>query len=217
MSHARLKQDASTRRASGHERGFTMLEMVVATSIFAIAFVLVGSALQRSTEDVNGALQSGELDASLRRVVLQISHELQNSGFANGIDYVISHPQGATTQLKTVQFRVRSDIEGLDSDWELPVSYKLAAFGNEIPGDGLDNDSDGITDERALYRVEEREGAADRVTVVCDNVMALSFSRNDGDDYVTFSITIARLGADRKSFTRTVVTSVAFLNRFEGN
>ncbi|MFT7678177.1 MAG: prepilin-type N-terminal cleavage/methylation domain-containing protein [Planctomycetota bacterium] len=145
--------------------GFTLVEMTIAVSILGVA--LTSAAMVSKTggdaHQTNAAVQS--LENSLSQSISRIAGELALSG----MDHLDPDP-----------------IEGLpyqDLDYQVVVGYTDTAPDLSVTrqivaeaeagdaNDGIDNDGDGLIDERTLLMVRDVGLATERRVVLCNGVL----------------------------------------------
>lgn len=122
-------------------------------------------------------------------------------------DYVLSHPSFETTTAPAFTFQIRTGFAGDATDWSTPITFGLAPSPGEIPGDGTDNDGDGQTDEQQLVRTQN--GVTD---ALADGVMGLTFTRDQGENSIQLTLTLARTSGSSEYLSHILTTRVGMRN-----
>ena len=218
-------------------RGFSLLEVVISTSLLVFIMLIVAIAVQNNAEQSRFDLATNEAAAAARKIMAQISRELSNSGGElGGIGETVTPPFGAGGTINgtahsvfprmfngsdnNFRFRARETVVAVGSTWGPEISYRLE---NRLPiteasfDDGIDDDKDGVIDERALVRVQA--GVPD---VVMDNsVTTFRIDRTGGSDVLTVTLEVARgwqlkpITDPRDSARVRLVTNVTVMNRMQ--
>jgi prepilin-type N-terminal cleavage/methylation domain-containing protein len=207
-------------------RAFTLIEVVIAASIMAIVMLFVVGAMNTSLTAANFDMAMTTLNKDLRTSIDRITSELRDGGgdeFDN--NYVTTHdPVTATVSAPTVSFRRRTGLAGAEDglvagnsvalNWSPVITYALVDSANETSGDGVDDDNDGLIDERSLMRTENG------VTVmVVDNVMAFDVTRDptaQSADELVITLVLGRAyisNGTRNVLVQTVTSRVVLRNR----
>jgi len=190
--------------------GYTLLEVAIAVLLFLLFFSAIWRLLDRSSAAMNHGIRAASQDSVQRKIVERLSEELRDSGDdSGGADHVLSHPGGATTASSTLSFQRRIAFAGTAADWGAPITYALAPSPGETPGNGSDDDGDGLVDEQQLTRNQNGQ-----TLIIADGITSLTFTRNAGEYKVDFAVTIPRiLDRDRPPVVRTLNATVALRNR----
>lgn len=218
-------------------RAFSLLEVIIAASIMTVVMLFVVGAMSTSLDAASFDMASTAITKDLRKSVDRINRDLRDAGgdeFNN--NFVTTHAPGAATTVPTVSFRRRTGLNTMDSanvpitvatsaatNWGGIISYQLAAGTNEIQGNAVDDDGDGLIDEQSLTRTEGG------VTVmVVDNVLAFTVTRSIGvvppapevnpltDDELLVTLQVGRGYSSkgvRSILTQQAVTRVTLRNR----
>ena len=190
--------------------GHTLLEMSISTAVFVLVVGVVWVLLGESSDALNAAMSSGHIDTTHRRVLQRIGEDLMNSGTdKSGAEHVVSHPVDVATTLDSLTFRRRQAFEGTPDDWSEDITYASSPSGGGVPGNGTDDDGDGVIDELQLTRTQGSETVA-----LADGITDLSFLRNQDEYVVSVNVTVGRrLKVNQEPVQRTVRTSVALRNQ----
>jgi prepilin-type N-terminal cleavage/methylation domain-containing protein len=148
--------------------GFSLVEMLVVTAIlgFALGVPLMmfrSAAHMRST--VTTCL---ELQAKVRETLDRIAGRLQGAS----VSVVPQSALGAGVWSPLVDFQVATGWNGVGVDWGAPERIALLPS-PEDADDGVDNDSDGLIDERVVVWTTDVGLATERSTVLLRDVPEL--------------------------------------------
>lgn len=201
------------------------MEVVVAASIMTMVMLFVVGAMNTSLNAANFDMAMTSVTKDLRTTSDRLTSELRDGGgdeFDN--NYVTTHdPVTATVTAPAVSFRRRTGLlstgDGITAantlnNWGPVITFALADSAGEVSGDGVDNDGDGLTDERSLMRTE---GGA--TVMVVDNVMAFTVTRDptaQSSDELVISLTLGRSyvsNGTRSLILRTANSRVTLRNR----
>ncbi len=195
-----------------NNEGFTLVETVIAIGIFMTLFVAVWQAFDVTASETANGVASAYLDSSLRKCISRIAEDIADSGSDwDGTDYVLSHPETATTDQAVLTFQTRVGLTGTPVDWSDPVTFALVPSNGETPGNLVDDDGDGIVDEQLLVRSVD-DGATVTSATISDGVTAVRFLRNQNTDVIQITVTAAGATAQGQ-LTRTLATSITLRNR----
>jgi hypothetical protein len=145
--------------------GFSLVEMVVVASIlgFALGVPLM---IIRSAERMRSAVTTrGELQAMVRKTLDRITQRLEGSRAA----MIPQSLLGPGLWSPTVDYEVALDWNGASVQWGPPERIALLAS-PEDPDDGVDNDSDGLVDERIVQWTSDIGLPTQRTLVLRRNV-----------------------------------------------
>lgn len=207
-------------------RAFTLVEVVIAASIMTVVMLFVVGAMNTSLTAANFDMAMTTINKDLRTSIDRITSELRDGGgdeFDN--NYVTTHdPVTATVSAPTVSFRRRTGLSGAEDgltaansaalNWGPVITYALADSANEISGDGIDNDGDGLIDEQSLMRTENG-----LTVMLVDNVMAFDVTRDptaQSSDELVVTLTLGRAyvsNGTRNVLVQTVTSRVVLRNR----
>lgn len=189
-----------------NQAGFTLVELFVSTVLVAVAFTVAWGAFVEANEESDMTVHSIGLDVMLRATLDKVAEELTDSGTdLEGNEYVLSHPKDvAEMTKKNIQFRRRLGFSGDKTlDWSPPVEFLMLPSPGETPGNGTDDDGDGVVDENRLVRVQ---GGQERT--VSDDIIDVQFTREANGDIVTVTVTGAR-GITRSGRTKRIERSLS--------
>ena len=190
--------------------GYTLVEVSVSIAIVASLMTALSLLLIQSSDALAEGLRSSDLDSSLRRVATRLNSDLKDSGSDSaGANYVTSHSFTADTESTTLTFQRRIAFAGTAADWGPAITYTVAPSAGETPGNGADDDGDGVVDEQQITRTQNGE-----VVVIADGVTGLLFGRLAGEYLINYAITGARrIDTHSEATTRVLASSVALRNK----
>ena len=190
--------------------GLTLVEVTVVLAIFSILTLVVWHLISGSGKAVRAGFAASEVDTAMRRVMQRMQEDLRSTGSAaDGTNYVTSHPIDQTTSSESITFSKRIDVTETSADWTAPITYSLQASEGEDPSNGLDDDQDGIVDERTIVRDDGAEAL-----ILADNVTSAQFTRSPGEFKVDITFTLARFSVDEDALnSRSATATVAFRNK----
>lgn len=196
-------------------RGYTLLEVVVSAAILLMILVVVTTTLDQTATVARFDQAQNDASSSARRILGQMTRELADAGGSNGVDHCSPDRATGAAVGTAVIFQQRRQITGTDAtDWpDAAITYTLQDDPQDAPGDGIDNDKDGVIDERQLVRTQSGS------TLVLDaSVTSFRVDRAVGSDVLTLTLEVSR-GWQRKvaqqgDWARTrLVTNVLLRNR----
>jgi hypothetical protein len=166
------------------QRGSTVLELLITIVIMLVVFAVVYGALVLGQRYLSSEAIGLDLDAQARAALDGMLRELRSSGPAR----LAAPAPGARSGFTTFQYRrTLLDPDGLDeADWGPLITYRLDPSPGEDPMNGIDDDADGLVDERSLVRVESGE-----VTNVIDGVLLLVYERHETEPRLEVTVSIA--------------------------
>lgn len=191
--------------------GFTLLEVAISVAILALVFALAWTAFDETGSEVSATVRETDLDTALRRSLGMIKNELSNSGMGfDGTDRVTSHPSDQDTTSDQVVFQVRVALTGNpNDDWGPPITLELQDEDGEDSSNGVDDDGDGIVDERLLTR--NQDGVE---TIYTAGVTEFTVTRAAGDDFVLVQLALARAGRSVEApLARQLTTRISLVNK----
>jgi type II secretory pathway pseudopilin PulG len=166
------------RRTSNPRAGFTVIEMCVATCMLSI---VLGAAMMvsASASHVSSyATMQNEVQAHARRAIDRIAAELANAG----VGQLAPDPGALGTSSFTFRCNTGIDAAG-NSTWGTLSNLELVSDPSD-PDDGVDNNGNGLVDERCLQLTRDFGGPNQLTTILCRNVteLAASETANGADD-----------------------------------
>ena len=190
-------------------RGFSLVELVIAMGVLMVLIIGVSYMIRDSANAVQHGFGNADLDGAMRRLSDRITEELKDSGESNGVNHVLSHPNNANTTSTTLNFQRRVAFDGVAADWSTPIIYSLVVSPGENPGNGVDDDDDGVVDEQQVIRTQNGQSV-----IIADGITGLTFTRNAGEYKIDFVLSASRsLKRGEDPVTRTSNFTVAFRNK----
>ena len=186
------------------ESGFSLLEMITATSISAVAFVILISALGASSDTYLSLSRVGRAEEDGRRAVDSIANDLR---MADKDMFVITMENGANR----VDFRVPTGYTAEEVDDHGGVTPGSVTWSTSVTiryePSSVDANMNGVVDEGRLVRIEDG-----RERVLCNYVEAGQFSVVRSSDHVAIRIGLIVSDGSGHLVQRSVETSVEFRN-----
>lgn len=183
---------------TARERGFSLLELAIATVLLAVVTGAAGAVMMRSQLLFDTQVQQYVVDDSGLRVVNRLTQELRGAEPTSVLPLVLDDSE-------IVQFqRVTGFVDGaVVLGPVITVEFQLAAGET---ANGVDDNGDGRTDEGRIVFTEA--GNPPRVLAV--NVVGLRF--NSTADGLSFSIDLQLIDRNGRSIARTFTQEVGFRN-----
>ena len=203
---------------STRAKGFTLLEITVATVLLSLVFVVTWETLGVYADSLHTVHVAAELESTIQRISNRMLEEVRESG----TEHVTSHPSTDDTSSDSITFQMRIDFTGDPAlDWSNLIKYELEASPGETPDNALDDDNDGVVDEQRMVRWEDLNGDGlfdqnDNKVVLADRVTVLTFTRNASVSQfqITFQASVSRsITKGLELLTRTINATVALQNR----
>jgi prepilin-type N-terminal cleavage/methylation domain-containing protein len=152
---------------SGHDSkgGFTLLEMTMAMTIMGVALAGAAMVSKSGSEAYRTGAATTQLEQNLHRALLRAADEISATGAA----LLVPDPLEGLAY-DDLYFQPVIGFSGASPD--LGPSNRLVAElePSEAP-DGIDNDGDGLVDERELVLVRDAGGAGEQRVVLCRGVL----------------------------------------------
>jgi prepilin-type N-terminal cleavage/methylation domain-containing protein len=213
-------------RRRGSCSGFTLVETMIAMTIFAVVLGAVGLTVLSGEKNFRQGVSDAALDARASRLLSKVVAELQWAG-ADTLAVEPTAPAGASE----VEFRVCTGFAGTSATWSGRTRVRLVPEPGET-FNGLDDDGDGLTDEGQVELTRDL-GTADEIDAVLGVGVArrlagetanaaddngngltdeagLSFVMTD--DTLTIRLTLEGLDPGGRLVQRTVQTAVTMRN-----
>jgi len=147
--------------------GWTLLELSVATTILLGVLGIPGILLLTSSGAYRVESVTSELATNSRRALAALGDQLVDAG----IDQIDEAAAGPGLSHAQITFRRLEGLAGAAPVWGNQQRVLLQAAAND-PIDGVDNDGDGLVDERVLVWIEDLGLPGQSTRVVCRNVSA---------------------------------------------
>ena len=148
--------------------GFTLLELVIATVLLSLMLGTMGLVQMRARDASRAGMEREQIETSCRRTLDRVADELQ------GVAHSLLFPDPSTnlgTATITYQHPTGVSAAGLVS-WDTPSSLALELDTGEADN-GLDDDNDGLVDERRLVLTRNVGGPGTVMTVLCGGIPEL--------------------------------------------
>ncbi len=160
-----MKAHANMRRAGG----FTLLELVVATALLSLVLGAMGLVQMRTRDASRVGMAREQVESLCRRTLDRIAEELQ------GVGHSLLFPDPSTnlgTGTITYQHPTGVSNTGVVS-WDTPSRLALQLDPEEIDN-GIDDDGDGLIDERRLVLTRNVGSPNAVTTVLCSGIPELA-------------------------------------------
>ena len=157
---------AKNRRA---RRGFTLLELVIATALLSLVLGAVGLVQMRTRDASRAGMAREQVETEARRALDRVAEQLQ------GVGHSLLFPDPSSnlgTSSLTYQHPVSVSNTGVVT-WDAATSLGLQLEPGELDN-GLDDDGDGLIDERQLVMTRGVGGAHPVATVLCSGIPELA-------------------------------------------
>ena len=176
--------------------GFTLLELVMATSITLVLMGMLMEASRTSSGLNSTTLSLGLLDEKSSHAVAQMRSELRWAQ----VDTMLLTVQDGSDR---VDFVVAEDYDGTDTVWSTMITYVWEPL-------GADTNENGILDEGQLVRIQDG-----RRRVLCRNVSQGGLSIDLDVITLTVGLTVFGLNKEGQLLEETSSGTVALMNREE--
>ncbi|NOT31157.1 MAG: hypothetical protein HOP15_11975 [Planctomycetes bacterium] len=144
--------------------GFTLVEALIAVSFLVVMFMAVAQVSSRASDAFDEGSAEHALSTGTHRALERLTHALE---FANGTGNTPMYP----AENDAVTFDTNPSFEGGAAHWT-SVNL-LAELESEELDDGLDNDGDGLVDERRVVQIENLGAPEERRIVLASGVAEL--------------------------------------------
>lgn len=153
--------------SSSAHAGFTLVELILAAALTSVIGLALGVVVFTSASSYERGAMDADLEERVSRTLERVSEELR---FVDRelLDPALSAPFAAS--FATYQ-RVVGYADGVPVHGE-PLRIALQLDPHEVDN-GIDDDGDGLTDERRVVRIESPDLPEERTTVWCDDVSGL--------------------------------------------
>ncbi len=216
-----------SRTARRSARGFTLIELSISVAILALLFGAVGLFQVRSNDATKASMTRAELETRARRTIDRVAEEL------TGIGQSLAFPDPNTAfGAGTITYQRPTGVTGAGVvTWTAPSRLALELETGEVDN-GLDDNQDGLVDERRLVLTRGLGTAGEQRVVLCHGVarwlagevpnMAddngngvideAGFSLRRIGDLLIIRLTLEQPAAESQVFTSTVETSILLRN-----
>lgn len=188
------------RHRSQLTQGLSLLEVVIASSVLTVMFLIVTYSLIGLQKANTDTLLNTDVDQTARRALLLVRRDLRQTGKHGAVDKIAQPLLLASDPFKegqTLEFWQRTDLTGVEAtDWGAKVRYQRQ---NDAPP--TFKGVPGTINRYKLVRTEldPASGAVlpGRTTVVAHNLSAVNFRRDQGDSTVLIELEVLRPNPQR--------------------
>lgn len=149
-------------------RGFSLIEVVISMTILASIFGTIALVQKRGESLATASGLQSQADLKAARIVDRVVRELLAMGMA------WSAPDPSTSLgSDSITYRISMGVAGgvVQQSTQRSFVLQLAAGEND---NGVDDDGDGLVDERSLVYTCDIGQATQRTTVLCDEIRELA-------------------------------------------
>jgi prepilin-type N-terminal cleavage/methylation domain-containing protein len=147
--------------------GFTLIEVMIGVTVMALFLGAVGMVTLSAQGVYEQGISSASLEARARRAVQRIASELTAAVAAS----ITPRPEGAMGGSEFT-FRTSMGFVGPVQQWSSTSRIQLRPDPRDA-NDGIDNDSDGLIDERQIVLVRDVGLGTETEAVICGGVREL--------------------------------------------
>ena len=151
-----------TRNESG---GFTFVELMIAMAVFAIISTVGIRLVLNGTGAYRQGISVADLEARTSRTLERVVRELSKASSASIV--VLSPMVGVQ-----LDFQQSQGVVGTAVQWGPQMRYALVMTPGELDN-GVDDNGNGLIDERSLMQVEDLGGPNERRIVIVNGVAEL--------------------------------------------
>jgi type II secretory pathway pseudopilin PulG len=155
------------RHTSKNKRGFTLVEGVIAFTVLSLILGAIGAVSLAGRNAYQKGMQVAGLETRARRALDRIANEL-TAAVETTLTPSAVNPLG----ISTVTFRTCTGFAGGAQQLSTPTCIRLENDPNDA-NDGLDNDTDGLIDERQVVLIRDIGGADEIRSVLVTHVSEL--------------------------------------------
>jgi type II secretory pathway pseudopilin PulG len=211
----------------GRRGGFTLIEVILTVSTLALVFSAVGLFRSRSQDQTRASLARDQAESIARRTVDRVAEELR------GVGQTLLNPDPTSALgTSTITYQKPTGVSGMGGIlWGNPSRLELQLEPGETD-DGVDEDGDGLVDERRLVLVRDVATPDEATVVLCKGLAELGDGEqsngldDDGDglvdeagfavrrvgDLLTIQITAIAPAGDGGTAVTGIVTHVSLRN-----
>lgn len=179
--------------------GVTLLELLIAAAILAVIGAMMMSILLTTSNTYNSEVSAVTLDQNGRWAMDRITEDVRGA-VASTRQIVVT---GADT---SVTFRPNVGYFGGALQLGNPITYKVQLMPGEID-DGLDNNGNGLIDERQLVRIQNGV-----TTAISPWVQKGGFRVVDLGQSLSITLVLEKTDGAGKTNQRTLTSQVQFRN-----
>lgn len=152
------------RIARERRRGFTLVELCATVGIIGLVTLSVQSVADSSDRLSKYTTVRARMLGQGNEALIRATAELSNAGIST-----LSAGAWGPSGTNSVDFLVVTGSNGNDPVWSTTRRLQAILSDGEIDN-GLDDDSDGLVDERRLVFVRDAGGAGQKQMVLCNNL-----------------------------------------------
>jgi hypothetical protein len=154
-------------RGHGSRAGFSLLEVLLSLGLLGSLLGSVAMIQKRCQSASSAATLQTTANLKASRLADRVVRELSTMGATGAIP-------DPTSSLGTdgIMFQQALGVNAGAVQWDVPMRFALQLADGELD-DGLDNDSDGLVDERALVMTRNVGAGTERTSVLCSELTEL--------------------------------------------
>jgi prepilin-type N-terminal cleavage/methylation domain-containing protein len=157
------------RESQRRTAGFSLIELLVSIGVLGLILTAVGLVQLRSAAESKSMQARGIAEARARRALDRVAEELTGVGHS----FMFPDPSGSTgTSALTYQRPTGVNNLGVVT-WGIPSRLQLQLEPRELDN-GVDDDSDGLVDERQLVYTRDFGAASATMVVLCTGIPELA-------------------------------------------
>jgi prepilin-type N-terminal cleavage/methylation domain-containing protein len=154
-----------TARNSRNERGFTFIELAISISVLAMIMGVVAMFQLRAQKAANAIQTTADVERRADRAMTAITKELSGVGVSTLQPDPLTNLGSDTIQFQTPQSVSAAGVVS----WNNATRIELAMDDGEIDN-GIDDDGDGLIDERRILVTHDVGTPSQKMVVICHGV-----------------------------------------------
>lgn len=156
---------ASRRGHRAQRAGFTFIELAISISVLAMILGVVGMVQMRGQKAARNIQSMSEVERRGDRAMQAVMRELVGLGV-----HTLDPDPVTDFGSDTLTFQTPAAVSAMGAvTWNAPLRFSLALDDGELDN-GLDDDGDGLVDERRLMLTRNVGTGGERTTTVCHGV-----------------------------------------------
>lgn len=134
--------------------GFTLIEVMIVGAILSFIMLALFAVLHTSSSVYEEGTRREALEERLRLALTRISDEVRQASWGVGTPFTIN--EAATPGADdSADFQVCLGYTAGNPQWDPnPIRYTTITGDGEVENDGLDNNNNGLIDERKVVRIQ---------------------------------------------------------------